>query len=310
MVFLKLSGRCGNQLFRYAFARKIQEGTKDTLCIDYSYIEETKDEKNYWMDCLQYFNVVEHKKIYPKRNFILEYGNIIQKIVFLIWMSCSKLLGHNTEKYFKFQIRFQPVINYFGIYFIPRGYVKVKKSIFRNKFIMGNYEDERYFNDIKKLLIKEISPKKSLIKNSIYLNKIKNSEAVCFSIRRGDFLNKDNISLRNVCTPKYYDQAIMEIKNRVENPMFFVFSDDIEWAKKEFGNRSNFFFESGNDTIYQKLEMMASCKHFIMSNSTFCWWAQFLCVYENKKIISPSNWFNSKIKHPLISKEWILVDYE
>ena len=53
---------------------------------------------------------------------------------------------------------------------------------------------------------------------------------------------------------------------------------------------------------------MSRCKHFILSNSTFSWWGQFLSEYKDKIVVSPARWNNDGYDTNLIDKNWILID--
>ena len=68
------------------------------------------------------------------------------------------------------------------------------------------------------------------------------------------------------------------------------------------------YYEDGTDTVQEKLRMMYSCKHFVISNSTFSWWAQYLSRNPNKIVVSPNRWYNSRFQTALIGKDWILLD--
>lgn len=88
----------------------------------------------------------------------------------------------------------------------------------------------------------------------------------------------------------------------------YLFSDEIEWVKQNYDFGINCYYESGNDSVDEKLRLMSSCKHFILSNSTFSWWAQYLATSDNKIVISPDHWFNMPgYKHQLIDDSWILL---
>ena len=131
----------------------------------------------------------------------------------------------------------------------------------------------------------------------------------CITIRRGDFVtNINNKKVYDICDVDYFQKAIQIIKNKVENPVFFIFSDDVEWAK----NNINFYgcqvySEDGTDTLDEKLRLMSSCKHFIISNSTFSWWAQYLSNYDKKIVISPNKWYATNLESNLLEDNWIKI---
>lgn len=98
------------------------------------------------------------------------------------------------------------------------------------------------------------------------------------SIRRGDFeTNKKNKKIHSICNKEYFEKAIEKMNEilfkKGKTPTYILFSDDIEWAKKNINTIFPIFSEDGNDPVWEKLRMMNSCKHFILSNSTFSWWA-------------------------------------
>jgi hypothetical protein len=98
------------------------------------------------------------------------------------------------------------------------------------------------------------------------------------------------------------------IKQKVQNPVFFLFSDDVDWVKTNVQTgECETYCEDGTDPVWEKLRMMSMCKHFIISNSTFSWWAQWLSTNDNKIVISPSRWFNNDYQSPLIDSNWITI---
>ena len=117
---------------------------------------------------------------------------------------------------------------------------------------------------------------------------------------------------RNVCSQEYFYNAIEYILNTVdENLTFVFFSDEPEWVRKNLKvpYKIKVLYESGEDSISNKLYMMSKCRHFILSNSTFCWWAWYLSEHFDEQIvISPSKWFDMDgFKHPLIDNSWVLL---
>ena len=111
-----------------------------------------------------------------------------------------------------------------------------------------------------------------------------------------------------ICTNEYFYKAVNIIQEKVENPVFIVFSDDVEWVKQNMQFDGEVYYETGNDPIWEKLRLMSSCKHFVISNSTFSWWAQYLSTNDNKVVIATSRW-NNKIKNKDIYQDnWTQID--
>ena len=96
-------------------------------------------------------------------------------------------------------------------------------------------------------------------------------------------------------------------------PVFIVFSDDLKWVRnhlklEEHFPNVKFVYESGNDSVEEKIRMMTMCKHFIISNSSFSWWAQYLCPNEDKIVVAPNMWFTNGSKNGLYMDSWNLID--
>ena len=73
---------------------------------------------------------------------------------------------------------------------------------------------------------------------------------------------------------------------------------------------TKFYYEDGNDTVAEKIKLMSMCKHFIISNSSFSWWAQFLSNYDEKVVIAPNMWFRNGEKCGLYMDNWILIEVD
>lgn len=125
-------------------------------------------------------------------------------------------------------------------------------------------------------------------KNAEYMDRIINSESVCMHIRRGDYLNFPSLQ---VCNYDYYYQGMKWILSCVRNPVFFVFSDDIDWVQDNYFFPGNVIYIKGKNISSIELHLMCSCKHFILSNSSFGWWAQALCKNNEKYVVVPSPWY-------------------
>jgi hypothetical protein len=175
----------------------------------------------------------------------------------------------------------------------------------------GCFEVPALFEHIKPILMEEFTPKQPpRPENRALYDIINSTNSICVAIRRGDYLSERFRPRFLVCDQNYFDRALEKAKELVENPVFIFFSDDIEWVKENVKTDAPAYYESGNDPVWEKLRLMYSCKHFIISNSTFSWWAQYLSRNTtNKIVISPDHWFNIKdAPHsPLIADDFIKI---
>jgi len=194
--------------------------------------------------------------------------------------------------------------NYFSFRKIP----KLHKSC----CITGKYcffQDIKYLN--RDLLIKlYLVPH---LKKSV-LGKYKDiNERTSIHVRRGDYVSRENIGSNQFTIPsaKYYQEAI-EI---CEAKKLIVFSDDLEWCKK------NIKFDDiiySNDSEDFSITAMSMCKNNIISASTFGWWGAYLNTNKNSKVVAPNSWFKSyseevkkKLAKPesnLIPQSWIRIN--
>lgn len=311
MIYTEVGGRCGNQLFFYAISRKLETIHEQGITFNYYPVENKAKCDSTWKNNLTSFNVHEYEYISERKNSIYKYGSMIQKIVFIIYSIICKIPYKSRPDLYKRQEFLQPILNRFGIYNMIHGYSPIKKSITKNQFVTGTYEDKRFFDDIKENLYEELTPlyDETYEFDAELLKIIQSNNSICVSFRRGDFTNKENKQIRDICSLEYYKKAINIMREMFPEGIFVFFSDDIEWVKKNCNFNVKAYYESGKGSIASKMKLMSSCSHFIMSNSTFCWWAQYLSKNESKVVISPDRWFNMPgYRHQLIDEEWILIE--
>lgn len=154
-----------------------------------------------------------------------------------------------------------------------------------NLKLMGYYQNERYFSNIREKILDLFSIDST---TSEYLHnkygEILNNDTCSIHVRRGNYVQKsDYHPLQSI---EYYKKAISLVG---EDSMFLIFSDDIEWCKKNFNFIKNKTFIDGN-VDYQELYLMSMCKNNIMANSSFSWWGAWLNDNKDKKVIYPSIW--------------------
>ena len=177
------------------------------------------------------------------------------------------------------------------IYFEPSYSYKLIPNDVRH--IRGFYQSKKYFsdfeNDIKNLFI----PSEHILNevNNKYIDLLSMPSAVVLHIRRGDYISPGLISKHCVTNSNYFINAINEIKKYISSPNIIVFSDDLDWYKKEPYLSDTIFIDEKNDCV--ALYLMSQFNNYIISNSSFSWWS----VYLGKKaeiVIAPSKWFGPK----------------
>ncbi len=303
MVYLEIRDRTGNQMFQYAFARYLTVKYNDELSINFNEVFKRYDEENGWRNSLADFNVCKYK-INVKKKY-----SVIQKVLLYLM---QKYLHHNDPlTVYKKQRRFASILSKFGIFYLMDGYLKFDEpyKFIKDKIVIGYFESPRYFLEINELIKKEFTPRYPLLaRNTDLYKSITSSESVCIAIRRGDFLSPENKNNVFICKEQYFYRGIEIIKKQIPDAVLFVFSDDIEWIKKTMDFPGKVYFESGKDPVWETLRLMSSCKHFIMSNSTFSWWAQHLCTNENKIVIAPKRWRNDGRTVDIYEDNWTLID--
>lgn len=281
-------------MFQYAFARKLQAQNRGNVYLDIRYINnedtfERGERSLLFKNCsyrdygLNHFkitlpvadeNMLRHWDYLNQRNFIEKLQYNLAKLH--LWMFQCKDENKLREKVYISQ-KTSPVSTYF----------------------MGYFFDLEYFSDIKSILKKEFCLKKSISLPSNLYENLKNENTVSIHIRRGDFVKL----FWDISRSDYYVRAIQIVKEFIQDPVYMIFSDDINWVKENMTIDGRKFYISGmgfND--YEELMIMKHCKHNIMANSTFSYWAAYLNNNPDKKIICPKHW-----KSGAIPKDWILI---
>lgn len=312
MIYVQMGGRIGNQLFRYAAARTLQLTfyPSEMLCLDFGYLSREGDPKNGWINGLRDYNIPKYE-IHDKDGIIRNEGSILQKLISAkYYIGLKKFTRYQMDAELEYEKKWSDILNKAGVYWYRTGYIELLPSTAKDKLMSGCFEAPEYFQKNRKLLIKEFTPRKAPLEcNRKLYNLIENTNSVCVSIRRGDYESNNRIrDLHRVCDDKYFNKAIQLMMEYLDHPNFFLFSDDIEWARENIHIKgAKVYSERGDDPTWEKLRLMSTCKHFIISNSTFSWWGQWLSINPNKVVISPSRWYNNSYKSPLITSEMVTI---
>ena len=181
----------------------------------------------------------------------------------------------------------------------------------RSTFFVGVWQVEAYFKAIEKDIFEAFTFKVPTDKkNKSIINAINNCNAVSVHIRRGDYLNENwAAKLVVIKNNTYYNNALKYIVEKVDNPQFFIFSDDVAWVKENLKIPDGIYvdFNKGQSS-YIDMYLMSLCKHNIIANSSFSWWGAWLNKNSNKIVVMPSKWFNRDYCDGIFPTEWVTID--
>lgn len=293
MIVAKLMGGLGNQMFQYAFGKALALKHNVKLKLDISALTDQEDGSNNTIRdfSLKAFNI--HADLASEQEIQEFKKNKIGKIVDLASLS---LPLRSSRLYVR-----EPHFHFF------ENALKAPE----NSYIDGYWQSEKYFNSIRKQLLEEFSPVKPISTQSKSIaDKIKSTTSVSIHVRRGDYISvPQNSDLYEVCSETYYKEAINIIANKVENPVFYVFSNEPEWFENNI--KIDFPVEfvrhnTGNNS-FEDMYLMSLCQHNIIANSSFSWWGAWLNQHPDKLVLAPKKWFKNNLKNTkdLLPQAWI-----
>lgn len=291
MIIVKLIGGLGNQLFQYALGRHLAEIHGTELKFDITGFEEYKLHSY----SLSHFNIIE---------------NFATKEEVVGFQKYKRKPGKHWFLYNKF-IAERKYIQQRQFHFDPR-ILRTGNNI----YLDGDWQTEKYFKDIERIIRKEITVKTPISgKDKEVALAIAATTSVMMHIRRGDYVS-DPVSNEYFGTQglDYYKKAIAVIAEKVRDPHVFVFSDDHAWVKEniKLGVPTTYVDHNGADKNYEDLRLMSLCKHHIIANSSFSWWGAWLSQNPDKIVIGPKRWFNNPKKkttstEDVLPREWVRI---
>jgi hypothetical protein len=295
MIIISIKGGLGNQLFQYAFGRKMSLLNNTKLYLDLSwYHDKNKDfPRQYVLDKFNINAEIANPVIINKirggfANYHSIYNRILKKICPFIFQN------YVSER----SIIFDPTIfKYNG-----------------DKYYDGFWMNYKYFMDINNIIIKELTVLVDIeISKNILISEIKSRNSISIHIRRGDYAKIHTTrEFHGLLPKKYFESSIEKIVQLVNKPHFYFFSDDIAWVKANFNIAypHSYVENSPDGKEYIDLIIMSMCKHNIIANSTYSWWAAWLNNNQEKIVIVPPVWSKAlPDSSEIVPKEWKIINY-
>ncbi|MBA3664200.1 MAG: alpha-1,2-fucosyltransferase [Bacteroidetes bacterium] len=294
---IRLMGGLGNQMFQYAFGRSLSLQYKTELVLDGSLL----------LDKSSDHHVTTH------RDFDLD---IFPNLKFRAAKESEVFLFNGDPK----ASVFNKITRRISLLFNPKKLIVQQANQIKTEYLniegdtclAGRWQSYKFFeNDFDQIKKDFILEKPSILNIDLLLEKIESQNSVCLHVRRGDLVTSPVYNkIIGALDFAYYKSAIEKMNALVPDPLYCIFSDDIEWCKQNMNLAASALFidKSFSGTKAEgHLFLMSKCKHFIISNSTFAWWGAFLSGNTSKKIIYPKNWYKetSLVNPEMCPPEWM-----
>ena len=284
MVIVNLKGGLGNQMFQYALGRHLAEKNNVVLKLDTTSLSKAEEIGNIYRPFdLDAFNI-KNELATPQEVRSLRYPYGI----------------------------FSKLKNIFERKILRKTFVEFDAKVLELKddtYLDGYWQSPKYFEAIRNTLLADFTLKNPLSPSGQALQeKILKSTSVALHVRHGDYVTNQRVLNENgICSVEYYKRAIEIILSKVPDPTFFVFSDDIEWAKANLTLPTDAVFVSDKTiSAPEELYLMSACQHNIIANSSFSWWGAWLNQNGDKTVIAPTPWFDTiTYDKNLIPDSWI-----
>lgn len=280
MIIIEVAGGLGNQLQQYALYRKFESLDREVK-LDISWFEDKSIKETIKKKAtterkleLDYFdNLIYDTCTRKEKETLIGGDNLAGKI--------RRRILPSTIRWFKETEMYHPeVLN------------------FDNMYISGYFACEKYYRDVLPDLREEIKfPSGGSPHNEEIVQEMRKRNSVSVHIRRGDYLSPENKEMfGNICTDAYYKRAMGIMKVEIPDAHFYIFSDDIPYAKEKYQSKEYTIVDinHGRDNFYD-MWLMSNCKNNICANSTFSFWGARLNKNDKKIMIRPTIHKNSQV---------------
>ena len=284
MIIIKLKGGLGNQMFQYAFGRLIALARREELKLDKDILGQKGTRRSYGLD------------VFKIKAEIASLEEVLK---------LKYPLGIISRAWRLFKAKFLRIFN-----------IGYKKSLLKTKasYLEGFFQSYRYLEPIKRELLEEFSLKDNSfkLKHFAIIQEMRGTESVAVHIRRGDYVSNPKTKKAHfICDLSYYEKAFLLIKEKLAinnlEPKFFIFSDDINWAKENIKQENCIFVSRPESLDYEELILMSQARHNIIANSSFSFWSAWLNSNPEKIVIAPALWnrkYQKAYKY-LLPEDWL-----
>jgi hypothetical protein len=294
MIFVRLMGGLGNQMFQYAFARRMEHEHQVPVMLDLTWFT-TQTKRTYELSAFPVtLPITMQDKIAA---FEPNHRKKLTRRLRTRILGVQHSVIRESEPF-----RFTPEV--------------VQRPVQKNALFIGYWQNETYFRPVEKQIRQDFSFRRALTSTQhIIAQRIEAAQSVSVHIRRGDYAHEESARTHHGLLPtRYYDKAMALVSERMSEPRFFVFSDEPEWARSMFAD-TRYTVEIVGDIAASEaivdLHLISLCRHHIIANSTFSWWGAWLSSNPEKMVFAPSRWLapgNMRDGSDILPNDWYKVD--
>jgi hypothetical protein len=273
MIVVRISGGLGNQMFQYAFARKLASLGRKV------YLEWSGSQHNGF-----------------------ELDSVFSKpLSSIIPMATATTAGRATSRLLRtFAKKREPKYIGLNIGFLDCRYA----------YLIGYWQTEKYFSDIASLIFSDFTFKSpNDDKTTAAIKYMRETPCACMHVRRGDYVG--NTAVSGICDKNYYERAVRKIKDLHPDIPVIAFSDDFAYCRSELNDCIDVLVDwNGGLQSWQDMLLMSNCRHHIIANSTFSWWGAWLGTHDKQVVITPRAWFGTGAKecnNDIYPDRWIQI---
>lgn len=285
MLITKLSGGLGNQLFQYAAGRALAKRHGVPLVLDtgwFDYIPKSNTPR--FFELSRYPVAARVTQGHERVLCSLHNGQILGRLQWL-----PRPWRHVREKGFDYQ--------------------ELNISGARPVYLDGYWQSYKYFDACRDTLLDELTPSVPMsVQDEALAGMLQDGPGVSVHVRRGDYVSNAKAHQNHGLAPlTYYAQAIGRMHEKLPHARFFVFSDDLEWARGHLPLPEDAVYvgHNGSENAFQDLRLMSLCTGHVLANSSFSWWGAWLSRAPDKQVIAPARWFADGRSTPdLIPSGW------
>jgi hypothetical protein len=276
-VIANIFGGLGNQMFQYATARAVALRSGARLLLDLGDMEGRRHEIHNGFELDRHFRIKARRATQAEIRDLLgvSYTGFARRV---LRRPAFRLLRSR-------RLVVEPHFHYWhGI-----------RDVRAPCYLHGYWQSHRYFEEIADELRRDFSPAHDIPPRvADLLEQVRSTRSVSLHIRRGDYVKNPRTSkFHGNLGESYYHEAVTLVREKVGNIELFIFSDDLNWVRREMRFDVPAHYVDGNvgDASYLDMLLMSNCSHNIIANSTFSWWAAWLNGNAGKIVICPKRWF-------------------